>query len=141
LNRVANGPSLPNSRWNSWNTAARVYIKVKRYDDARKILASWIASLRENRSADGRSEAEKRMIGQSESLYWDDMARLAHAEGHRLDEMVYQRNSGLVSPSSSTMNGEPHGVYLARQIWRDLGGTDEGFQAWTQSSASTAKRV
>jgi thiol-disulfide isomerase/thioredoxin len=115
-----------------------VYIKLKRYDDARKILSEFGASLKDYKAAADSPAWQKRTLGDYEVQYWDRMAKLAHAEGRRLDEMAYLRSAGLASSFQSMFMGEPRWMPKVRQIWIDLGGTEDGFQAWLHPPATGA---
>ncbi|MDQ2840988.1 MAG: TlpA family protein disulfide reductase [Acidobacteriota bacterium] len=49
----------------------------------------------------------------------------AEAEGHKLDALLYLSQAFRESPEDSS--AETH----ASQLWKELGGTEEGFNAWT----------
>jgi thiol-disulfide isomerase/thioredoxin len=117
------------NKWSTWQTAASTYIKIKRYDDARKLLALYGASLKEARPADDVSASDKSQFNMWDRQYWDAMAKLAQAESHNLDALAYLRNADFLMPAASA-DGQSYYSNQARIIWKDLGGSDEAFDAW-----------
>ncbi|HZS52934.1 MAG TPA: TlpA disulfide reductase family protein [Bryobacteraceae bacterium] len=62
-------------------------------------------------------------------LYLADAAVIANSEGHKPDALLYYSEAFREYPDDSST--ETH----ARQLWKDLGGSDEGFNAWTAAVA------
>jgi peroxiredoxin len=64
-----------------------------------------------------------------EYWYLMDAGYLAETEGHKPDALLYF--SRALRESSDDWSAETH----ARQVWKELGGTEEGFNAWTSTIA------
>jgi thiol-disulfide isomerase/thioredoxin len=79
----------------------------------------------------GHAVAElKRLSGQSSNFgvryqYLAEAARLAEAEGHKADALLYYRL--LLTTTSAA----PEDKKLARDLWKQTGGTEEGFKIWS----------
>jgi thiol-disulfide isomerase/thioredoxin/tetratricopeptide (TPR) repeat protein len=127
-------------QWSAWSTAANVYLKTKHYDDARKILSQFGASLRDHKPPAEASANDKRSFESYETRHWGFLAKLAHADGHRLDEMAYLRSAGLTNPHPLMNTGGPVWMEQVRQIWEDLGGTEDGLQAWLRTPNGGAEK-
>ncbi|MGC2658920.1 MAG: hypothetical protein WA324_13260, partial [Bryobacteraceae bacterium] len=62
-----------------------------------------------------------------QALYLLDAAYVAGSEGHKPDALLYYSEAFRESPGDSS--AETH----AHQLWKELGGTEEGFNAWTST--------
>lgn len=62
--------------------------------------------------------------------YLMDAAFLAQIEGHKLDALLYFSEASKLP--QDYMSAETHAV----QLWKELGGTGEGFNAWKSAIAS-----
>lgn len=65
-------------------------------------------------------------------LYFSQAARLAEAEGHKPDALSYYRLLLNQDPSNSQEK------IRAFAIWKELGGTEEGFKLWSEPEPSQA---
>ena len=64
--------------------------------------------------------------------YWKKMAALAEAENRKMDAMGYYLNAlDIPRPQYYASEKEDETVQKARQLWKELGGTDEGWSVWT----------
>src|SRR5450759_2232326 len=78
------------STWSNLNSAASIYLKIKKYDQAHEVLAKMGPSLLKEKPADSEPEAEKRQYRQYEYMYWNNMAKWARAKGHQLEALTYE---------------------------------------------------
>ena len=122
--------------WHLWNEAARTYIKIKHYDRARELLAKLNESLEASKPADTAPEQEKRQYNNVRYQYWDSMARLARGQGHKPDALVYQAKAIAAFDSPDSQERQ---MTSLRTAWKDLGGTDEGFDLWVSASGTLPK--
>lgn len=58
-------------------------------------------------------------------LYLEDAAYLANSEGHKPDALLYYSEAFREYPEDSSA------ATHARQLWKELGGSDEGLNNWT----------
>lgn len=127
------------TQWSTWSSAAGIYLKIKQYDKARELLSKLGASLAANRPPDSAGPDEGRQFKQYAYQYWTSMARLAHAEGHKLDELAFQRNADVTAPFTSPENVVQSRTQQQRAVWKNLGGTDEGFDAFLNPADASTK--
>src|ERR1039458_2418687 len=123
------------ARLTQTNSAVTIYIKIRNYDKAHEMLAKLGPALLE--AMKSATEAERKQWGSSEYLYWNNMARLARLEGRKLDALEADRNAFFASSTFNSPNAEYMKTAL-RQQWKDVKGTEEGFEAWATKPGETA---
>lgn len=116
-------------RWVAFENLARAGLKLKDLDQARNAIQDqrrWLdKEFREHFIADPRAWPDH------EARHLRNAAELAEAENHKLDALAYYRPI-LANPyyaqeySTSRIAGRAH------PIWKDLGGTDSGWNIWSQ---------
>jgi thiol-disulfide isomerase/thioredoxin len=125
------------SSWSNLNSAASIYLKIRKYDEAHGVLATLGTSLLKERPADSEPEAERRQYRQNEYMYWNNMAKWARATGHRLEALTYERNSMLADPNTSlNPSMEQYRVSSLRDLWKEINGSEDGFEAWMKETGS-----
>lgn len=139
---VLNGRAKRASMYSSWydlNSAAGIYLKIKKYDRARELLAKLGPQLLKEKPADSEPESEKRQFGQIEYQYWNNMARVARTSGRKLEALTYERNGMLADPNLSTNPSmEQYRTSSLRDLWKDINGSEDGFDAWMTKTGATA---
>ena len=137
---VVRGQNRRPSNYTSWsnlNSAASIYLKIKKYDEAHAVLAILEPSLLKDKPADSEPEAEQRQYRQHEYLYWNNMAKWARATGHRSEALTYERNSMLADPNMSlNPSMEQYRTSSLRELWKEVKGSEDGFEAWMKETAS-----
>ncbi|SPE28398.1 exported hypothetical protein [Candidatus Sulfopaludibacter sp. SbA3] len=118
------------SKWSTWSNAASTYVKLKQYDKARELLAKLGPSLQENKPQPTASASDRQQHGIYESMYWQTKSELARAEDHKLDALVFQKNSYLTNAFPVSSGAQDFRLTTVKNIWKELGGTDEGFDAF-----------
>jgi thiol-disulfide isomerase/thioredoxin len=123
--------------WSNLNSAAGIYLKLKKYDQAHELLAKLGPSLLKEKPGDSDTEFEKRQFGQYEHMYWTNMGKWARAAGHKLEELTYERNAMLADPNPS-MNPfiEQYRTSSLRDLWKAINGSEDGFEAWMTKTGS-----
>ena len=115
------------------NQAATLYLKIRKYDKAKELLAKLgpplLAAIKSTPDAG-------RQLGSIEYLYWNNLARLARIDGRKQDALEADRNAYFANPFASS-NGEYMRSAL-REQWKSVNGTEEGFEAWATKPGSTA---
>jgi thiol-disulfide isomerase/thioredoxin len=142
---VVRGQARRSSNYSSWsnlNSAAGIYLKIKKYDQAHELLARLGTSLLKDKPADSEPEAERRQFQQLEYLYWNNMARWARAAGRKLEALTYERNSMLADPNTSmNPSAEQYRTSSLRELWKDINGSEDGFEAWMTKTGSDYPRA
>jgi thiol-disulfide isomerase/thioredoxin len=141
LNARAGSPRLSSytSQWSTWSSAADIYVKIKQYDKAREILSKLGPSVVAGKPPESAGDSETRLYKHQLYLYWNTMAKVAHAEGRKLDELVYQRKADAATPFDQPEATLQRRTEQQRAIWKNLGGTDEGFDAFLNLAGANPK--
>jgi thiol-disulfide isomerase/thioredoxin len=112
------------------------YLKMNQPAKAREVLYQAEKLLGEYKAE--RSATEGGMRAYLEGTYWEMMARVAEAQGRKLDALACYQEA-LAHPyqhfGPDKKGDDP--AKAARQLWRSLGGTEEGWQAWIEQRAPT----
>jgi thiol-disulfide isomerase/thioredoxin len=125
------------SSWSNLNSAAGIYIKIRKYEKAHELLATLGPALLKERPADSDPEGEKRQFAQAELQYWNNMGRLARLEARKPDALVYERNAMLADPNTNMMQTmEQYRTTSLRDLWNDIHGNTDGFDAWMTKTAA-----
>ena len=70
-------------------------------------------------------------------MYWNNMGKWARATGHKLEALTYERNSMLAEPSMNfNQSPEQYRTASLRELWKDINGSEDGFEAWMTKTAS-----
>jgi thiol-disulfide isomerase/thioredoxin len=122
----------------SFEILTDAYLKMHQPEKAREILYQAETLLGEYKAE--RPATEGGMLAYLEGTYWEMMARVAEAQGRKLDALAcYQNALAHPHPHPGADKKEDDPAKAARALWRSLGGTEEGWQAWIAPRApSTA---
>jgi thiol-disulfide isomerase/thioredoxin len=123
-------------RWESLATLTDAYLKMNQPDKAREVLFQLEAFLGEHKAGRSAPEGGRRAYIDQTRTYWEMMASVAEAQGRKLDALAYYQNA-LTFPHQHTLldKKDDDPAKAARQLWRSLGGTDEGWLAWVTEHA------
>ncbi len=133
-----------------WGLLADAYLKQKKLDEVRKTLIEMDSGLREfkrktveweKRIAEtpkdkppamstSSIQSAIRMLPGDESRYYDYMARLAVEEGRKLDAVTYYGSAARAWKTTFPSGTPTRLTRPAEAIWKELGGTNEGWQHW-----------
>jgi thiol-disulfide isomerase/thioredoxin len=113
------------------STAANAYIKIKQYDKAEAVLDKLGVALRGIKAPE--SGAERTPLASLESQYWDYLSKVARAQEHKIDALAFERMSITANPFPGM---EEVRLRSLRDHWKELGGTDAGFDAWMKAAGS-----
>jgi len=126
-----------------WPILAETYVKTNQLPKAREVLRQMEAALAKQKPDEKAEAGEKLAHGGREAIYWEWMGRLAEAEKRKLDALAYYQNVLAVRPprSKKPTKDDPDEVAdKAQKLWKELGGTDEGWTNWAKRGES-AKAV
>jgi thiol-disulfide isomerase/thioredoxin len=127
------GGQAANSRqietWSNLNTAASIYLKLKKLDRARELLAQLGPSLLKEKPPESAAPPAKQQFAMAEYLYWTNMVKLAKADGNKTDALASGRSALLANPFSRA-SAENYEITALRELWRDVKGTNDGFDSW-----------
>lgn len=101
--------------------------------DAIRKAEDWLQPLT---PGDASASSDRFRYGELASRFWSLKAELAAAEGRKIDALVLYRNA-IVSYGPRRPRGDDRDVVMAaaKQIWKDLGGTDVAWNDWASTSS------
>jgi hypothetical protein len=125
-------------RFQGWASASFVWMKLQQKEPARAALQSMdtlLPKMGPSGASDSKDAAESRRRAQYpavQGLYWQRMGEFALLEDRRVDALMFFQN-GLVSSGALTSPAQARGELTdkTRTLWKELGGTNEGWQAWS----------
>ncbi len=111
------------------------HLKLNQKAKAREVLKQMEAWLAQSKPGDADNAQEKRNHIWNQVTYWKWMAALAKEENRKLDALAYYRHVLTVRPPVEKKEGKDQSDELvepAQKLWKELGGTDEGWQLWAK---------
>jgi thiol-disulfide isomerase/thioredoxin len=124
------------AHWDGDTILVDAYLKTNQPEKAREVLVQLEAFLGEHKRDRSATEGGRQAYIDQTRIYWQMMAHVAEAQNRKLDALAYYQNA-LTFPNqhSGLDKGGDDPAKLARQLWRSLGGTDEGWLAWVTEHA------
>jgi thiol-disulfide isomerase/thioredoxin len=122
-------------RLEAWPLMAQAYARLKQPDKAREVLAQ-LAGL--SKPGEQNTDAQKKKFASGQTIYWQAVAKVAELEERKLDALTaYQTAIGF---RLSKPTGKDELSDNAQRLWKELGGTDVGWQAYlARNEASKSK--
>ena len=126
------GGDLRDVRWMSWPILAEAYAKLKKPEKAREVLAQMSEALKKEKPGEKAQPRMKESYTNNQVTYWQTTAKVAEAEGRKLDAMTsYQTALSFRPKSAAPKPGKKDELAdNAQRMWKELGGTDEGWKAY-----------
>jgi hypothetical protein len=122
------------THWYGWRTITDVWLKVKDKDRAREALSQLLAQMEKGKpkpdSKDPDQAAKQRTYMSRQVDYWGRMGDLAQLEARKIDAMTFYQNALLARPAPPPSTTKDELAEKARALWKDIGGSNEGWQAW-----------
>jgi thiol-disulfide isomerase/thioredoxin len=120
--------NLSYTRWQSWPVLAEAYARTKQPAKASALLAEMGEALTKREPGENATDIKKRGYAYYAGIYWETVAKVAEADGRKLDALTaYQtavsvRLKGMPVPDEVNEN--------TKRLWKELGGTDQGWRAY-----------
>ena len=111
------------------NQAAGIYIKIGKYGRARELLEKADPT----EAARSATAPMKQTFSYLESAYWNNVARLARAEGRKRDALEADR-SAMFASAGPIQEYQKNNL---RDRWFAVNGSEEGFAAWATKPGET----
>lgn len=129
-NEIFEGGNLKFVRMDAWPLMAEAYARLKQPDKAREVLAQLADLVKPKEPA--KTDAQKRSYVYSQSVYWQAVAKVAEVEQRKLDALTAYQTVLLFRSESSkrTSNEKDELSDTAKRLWKELGGTDQGWSAF-----------
>jgi thiol-disulfide isomerase/thioredoxin len=126
------GGNLKYVRWMSWPILAEAYAKLKQPEKAREVLAQMSEALKKERPDEKAKQSAKMSFAYNQVTYWQTTAKVAEAEGRKLDAFTSYQTALSFRPKSGApkLGKKDELADNAQRLWKELGGTDEGWSAY-----------
>lgn len=118
---------------------AEAYARLKQPDKAREVLAQ-LATIANKKLPANSSDAQKRGSAYQQSMYWQAAGKVAEVEQRKLDALMAYQTALILRPAPSSDPKEELNASTQR-IWKELGGTDQGWGAYLARTESTKVKV
>ena len=114
------------------------YARLGRLAEAKGILLKYEALLDRRRPASDASSQDKLRFAEDEARFWQLRGLVAEAEGHPMDALIAYRNAiTTYPPRRPAGDRRDEAMSAAEQIWRQQGGTTQGWTDWARTSVLT----
>ena len=132
------GGNLRYVRWQSWPLLAEAYARLKQPDKAREVLAQMADALKKEKPGDKTKERMKTGYANYQASYWQTHAKVAEADQRKLDALMAYQTALSFRPKSAPKPGIKDELgENAQRLWKELGGTDQGWQAYLARNHAT----
>jgi hypothetical protein len=125
--------SLNAARWYGTATVADIWIRVKDKDGARAALTELQALADKSKPkdpTDPKYAVQQRTWLSRQVTYWKALGDFAQLDGRSTDALTFYQNA-LLARAEPPPGGQPDDLgEKARALWKEAGGTNEGWQAW-----------
>jgi len=114
------------------------YLQLKQAEKAQEPLERMDRWLQEFKSLGGKQNAARTDAGLY-AVYWGLRARAAEFQGRKQDAMAFYQSAllaRLTAQEKPETGRKDELADSAHQLWKDLGGTEEGWQVWYGRSAN-----
>lgn len=124
--------NLKSVQWQGWPLLAEAYAKLGQAEKAREVLKEMAEALKQGQPAENAAASNRTIYATRQVTYWRTNAKVAEAEKRKLDALVSYQTALSFRPKLATPGpGKNDGLADdAGRLWKELGGTDEGLQAY-----------
>ncbi|MBO0857835.1 MAG: redoxin family protein [Chloracidobacterium sp.] len=119
-------------RWMCWPMLAEAYAKLKQPEKAHEVLSRMSEQLKKDKPGDKANQSARAGYAGHQVAYWQTTAKVAEAEGRKLDGFTSYQTALSFRPKSAAPNTGKKDELAdnAQRLWKELGGTDEGWNAY-----------
>lgn len=123
-------------RWMGWPLLVDAYLRLNQHEKAREVLAQMNAALTQEKPDENAEPGQRQMYAHRQAIAWESTGRLAEAENRKLDALAFYQRALRVGPSEESFDDEEPDKLpgRVRQLWMELGGTEEGLAAWNAAA-------
>ena len=118
--------SLVYTRWQAWPLMAETYARTNQPAKATAVLAEMARALKEKEPGENATDSKKKAYAYNAGIYWEAVAKVAEADKRKLDALTAYQTAMAVRGKSSPDELNK----TVQRLWKDLGGTDQGWRAF-----------
>jgi len=123
-------------RSEEWPLLAETYARLKQPDKAREVLAR-LNGLGKRREQP--TDEQKRSFAYAQTVYWSATGKVAEVEQRKLDAMTAYQTALAFRTYKQT--GKDELSDNAQRLWKELGGTDQGWEAYLARTEASKSKV
>jgi len=136
----ADESNLTYVRLEAWPVMAEVYARLKQPDKARDVLAQLADLIKPEQPAGELTDAKRRSFDYNQAVYWQAVGKVAEVEQRKLDALTAYQTALTFRPKFSE-TGKDELNDNTRRLWKELGGTEQGWQAYMARNAAAKSKV
>jgi thiol-disulfide isomerase/thioredoxin len=122
------------TRLEAWPLLAETYARLKQPQKAHEVLGQLAEILQKTQAND----AQKRAFAYEQTLYWQAAGKVADAEQRKLDALTAYQTAltfRTTKPAKDELSDN------TQRLWKELGGTDQGWQAYLARTEASKIRL
>lgn len=120
-------------------TVATAYLKMKDAGKAQNAVAEMKAFIDQHQPDKSAKGNEVEGFAKLSADYWRCMAQLAELQDRKPDALAYYQSSlGYLSQLPARIKQDDTTSQKAKDLWKSMGGTDAGWQAWLSHPSTAA---
>jgi thiol-disulfide isomerase/thioredoxin len=130
-------------RWRGWPLLAEASAKLKQPDKARDVLNRMSELLKKEKPGEKATQKQELSYANNQATFWQTTGKVAEAENRKLDALTAYQTALSFRPKSAEPKPDRKDELSenTRRLWKELGGTDEGLQAYLARNDSTKSAV
>lgn len=136
--RDEEGGNVKYVRLESWPVLAEAYARLKQPDKARDVLVKLSELSRSNKQS---NDSQKRAFAYEQAVYWEAVGKVAETEQRKLDALTAYQTALTFRPSAPTPGKKDELNDNAQRLWKELGGTDQGWNAYLARNEVSKSKV
>lgn len=125
-------------RLESWPLLAEAYARLKQPDKAREVLAKLAELSSSNKQL---NDTQKRAFAYNQYVYWQTVGKVAEIEQHKLDALTAYQTAITFRLNAPAAGKKDELSDNARRLWKELGGTDQGWNAYLARNETAKSKV
>ncbi len=133
------GGNLKYMRMEAWPLLAEVYARLKQPEKAQALLAQLADLALPKKPAESLDDRQRRAASYSQTVYWQAVGKVAEIEQRTLDAMTAYQTAISFRLSPAGKDDELTGN--AQRLWKELGGTDQGWKAYLARNESSKSKL
>jgi thiol-disulfide isomerase/thioredoxin len=114
-------------KMDAWPLLAEAYARLKQPEKAQAVLVQLLELGAPKKKSDQLNDAEKRSAAYNQSVYWRAVGKVAEIEKRKLDALTAYQTALVLNPPR---NGNNELDDTMQRLWKELGGTDQGWKAY-----------
>jgi thiol-disulfide isomerase/thioredoxin len=131
------GGNIRSMRLDGWPLLAEVYARIKQPEKAQAVLAQLAEFTAPKKTPE--TDDQKRSAAYNQTVYWQAVGKVADIEQRKLDALTAYQTALSFRIGSGGKEDELSNN--AQRLWKELGGTDQGWKAFLARNESSKSKL